>query len=299
MSYDLYFYKKKTSNLTESQIADYLTFKLSPSSLSGNKQWFVDDKLTEVYYSIDHNEPKTDDESIKLFESLDDYENTHFTFSLNYIRPDFFGRGPFDFFIKRLIIDLDLYVLNPQSITNSNHPIKPKENELYENWSQINEIQSANLFYKNGLEYYPLDKSNEFYNYNSNIFRLQADLNEIYSIPKLYLYKKKYDGQLITICEWVECTPSVFPSADYFILIKKYEEKSKLVEEVGLISSDTFNERFESFITNFKFENCKIIHPKKAGKAKDIFNATKIEHNLSDFAVRVPIDKLVNVKPNE
>ena len=66
MSYDLYFYKKKTSNLTESQIADYLTFKLSPSSLSGNKQWFVDDKLTEVYYSIDHNEPKTDDESIKL-----------------------------------------------------------------------------------------------------------------------------------------------------------------------------------------------------------------------------------------
>ena len=276
MSYDLYFYKRKNSDLTESQIAEYLTNNLTSTSES-NTQWFVEDEDTETYFSFDQNEPETDEESIELFENFPDFDNTHFTFNLNYLRPDFFGQFAFEF-VEKFIKDLDLFVLNPQSTTDPDNPIKPKAYELFKNWC-------INI--------------NDFYNYNHNKLALQEKLGDNYYVPKLYLFKRKTDGQIITLCTWTEHIPNVFPPADYFLLTKKYKKLFRTVEEVGLISSETFNERFGSFLDNFDFKNCKIIHPDKAEKVKDIFNSTRIEHKLVDFAERAQIDKLVNVKPNE
>ncbi|RZJ43327.1 MAG: hypothetical protein EOO19_13115 [Chryseobacterium sp.] len=297
MSYDLYFYKRKTSDSTERQIAEYLTNNLTSTSES-ETQWFVEDEDTEAYFSLDQNETETDEESIELFENFADFDNTHFTFNLNFLRPDFFGQFAFGF-IDKFINDLDLYVLNPQSPTDSDNPNKTTGIELYENWSGANFGNSENLFKEYELEYYPLEKSNDFYNYNHNKSSLQERLGDNYYVPKLYLFKRKTDGHIITICTWTEHIPNVFPPADYFLLTKKYKKLFRTVEEIGLISSDTFNQRFGSFLDNFEFENCKIIHPDKAEKVKDIFNSTKIEHKLVDFAERVQIDKLVNVKPNE
>ncbi len=297
MSYDLYFYKRKNSDLTESQIAEYLTNNLTSTSES-NTQWFVEDEDTETYFSFDQNEPETDEESIELFENFPDFDNTHFTFNLNYLRPDFFGQFAFEF-VEKFIKDLDLFVLNPQSTTDPDNPIKPKAKELYENWSETNSRNSANFFKEYELEFYPLEKSNDFYNYNHNKLALQEKLGDNYYVPKLYLFKRKTDGQIITLCTWTEHIPNVFPPAYYFLLTKKYKKLFRTVEEVGLISSETFNERFGSFLDNFDFKNCKIIHPDKAEKVKDIFNSTRIEHKLVDFAERAQIDKLVNVKPNE
>jgi len=297
MSYDLYFYKRKNSNLTESQIAEYLTNNLTSTSES-DTQWFVENEDTETYFSFDQNEPETDEESIELFENFTDFDNTHFTFNLNYLRPDFFGQFAFEF-VDKFIKDLDLFVLNPQSTTDPDNPLKPKENELYENWSETNSRNSANFFKEYGLEFYPLEKSNDFYNYNRNKSLLQEKLGDNYYVPKLYLFKRKSDGQIVTICTWTEHIPKVFPPADYYLLTKKYKKLFRTVEEAGLISSDTFKNRFGSFLDNFEFKNCKIIHPDKAEKVKDIFNSTKIEFKLADFFERMQFEKLVNVKPNE
>jgi len=297
MSYDLYFYKRKNSDLTESKIAEYLTSNLTSTSES-DTQWFFENEDTETYFSFDQNEPETDEESIEWFESFDDFDNTHFTFNLNFLRADFFGQFAFEF-VDKFIKDLDLFVLNPQSTTDPNNPLKPKDMELYENWSETNTRNSANFFKEYELEFYSLEKSNDFYNYNHNKLKLQENLGGNYYVPKLYLFKRKADGQIITLCTWTEHIPNVFPPADYFLLTKKYKKLFRAVEEVGLISSETFKERFGSFLDNFDFKNCKIIHPDKAEKAKDIFNSTKIEHKLADFAERIQIDKLVNVQPNE
>jgi hypothetical protein len=297
MSYDLYFYKKKSSDLTESQIAEYLNNKLTSSSES-DTQWFVEDEDTETYFSFDHNEPEDEEDAIEFFESFADFDNTHFTFNLNYIRPDFFGQFAFEF-VDKFINDLELFVLNPQSTTDPDNPLKPKENELYENWSETNSRNSTNFFKEYGLEFYPLEKSNDFYNYNLNKSLLQEKLGDNYYVPKLYLFKRKSDGQIITICTWTEHIPNVFPPADYYLLTKKYKKLFRTVEEVGLISADTFKNRFDSFVDNYEFKNCKIIHPDKAEKVKDIFNSTKIEFKLADFFERMQIEKLVNVKPNE
>jgi len=283
--------------LTESQIAEYLTNNLTSTSES-DTQWFVENEDTETYFSFDQNEPETDEESIELFENFTDFDNTHFTFNLNYLRPDFFGQFAFEF-VDKFIKDLDLFVLNPQSTTDPDNPLKPKENELYENWSETNSRNSANFFKEYGLEFYPLEKSNDFYNYNRNKSLLQEKLGDNYYVPKLYLFKRKSDGQIVTICTWTEHIPKVFPPADYYLLTKKYKKLFRTVEEAGLISSDTFKNRFGSFLDNFEFKNCKIIHPDKAEKVKDIFNSTKIEFKLADFFERMQFEKLVNVKPNE
>jgi hypothetical protein len=297
MSYDLYFYKRKNSDLTESQIADYLTNNLNSTSTS-NTNWFVENEDTETYFSFDQNDPEDDEDSIEFFENFADFENTHFTFNLNYVRPDFFGQFAF-MFVNKLLNDLDLYVLNPQSTTDPDFPKKSKDNELYENWSETNSKNSASFFKEFELEFYPLEKSNDFYNNNHNKLAIQEKLGDNYYVPKLYFFKKKLDGQIVTICTWTEHIPNVFPPADYFLLIKKYKKLFWTVEEVGLISADTFKERFGSYVDNFEFKNCKIIHPDKAEKVKDIFNSTKIEFKLADFAERMQIEKLVNIKPNE
>lgn len=297
MSYDLYFYKRKNSALTESKIAEYLTSNLASTSES-NTQWFVEDEDTETYFSFDQNEPETDEENIELFESFQDFDNTHFTFNLNYLRPDFFGQFAFEF-VDKFIKDLDLFVLNPQSSTDPDNPTKPIGNELYENWSETNARNSANFFTEYGLEFYPLDKSNDFYNYNHNRTKLQEKLGDNYFVSKLYLFKQKTDEQIVTISTWTQHIPNVFPPADYFLLSKKHKKLFKTVEEHGLISSKTFHDRFGQLLDNFDFKNCKIIHPNNAEKAKDLFNSTKIEHILTDFAERMQIEKVVNVKPNE
>src|SRR5690606_8535655 len=185
------------------------------------------------------------------------------------------------------------------STTDPDNPLKPKENELYENWSETNSRNSANFFKEYELEFYPLEKSNDFYNYNRNKSLLQEKLGDNYYVPKLYLFKRKSDGQIITICTWTQHIPNVFPPADYYLLTKNYKKLFRTIEEVGLISADTFKERFGSYLTDFEFKNCKIIHPDKTEKVKDIFNSTKIEFKLADFFERVQIEKLVNVKPNE
>ena len=297
MSYNLYFYKRKTSDLTESQIAEYLTNNLISTSES-DTQWFVEDEDTETYFSFDQNEPEADEESIELFENFADFDNTHFTFNLNYLRPNFFGQFAFEF-VDKLIKHFDLLVLNPQSTIDPDNPLKPQDNELYENWSEINSRHSVNFFKEYELEFYPLEKSNDFYNYNHKKLALQEKLGDNYYVPKLYLFKRKFDGQIFTLCTWTEHIPNVFPPADYFLLTKKYKKLFRTVEEVGLICADTFKERFGNFLDIFEFKNCKIIHHDKAEKVKDIFNSTKIEFSLTDFAERVQMEKLVNAKPNE
>jgi hypothetical protein len=82
MSYDLYFYKRKNSDLTERQIAEYLRNNLNSKSES-DTQWHVEDEDTETYFSFEQNEPEDDEDSIEFFENFTDFENTHFTFNLN------------------------------------------------------------------------------------------------------------------------------------------------------------------------------------------------------------------------
>lgn len=259
-------------------------------------QWFVENEDTGAYFSVDKNEPETDEESIELFESFNDFDNTHFTFNLNFLRADFFGQFAFSF-VDKFIQDLDLFVLNPQSATDADNPFKPTIDELYQNWSAINFKHSADLYNEYELEYYPLDKSNEFYNYNINVSVLQEKLGDNYYVPRQYLFKTKADKKIVTLSTWTQHIPNLIPNSDYYLLSKEYKKLFRTIKESGIISYETLIDRFGHLFENFEFKNCRIIHPDNSEKAKDIFNSTKFEFDLADFADRLPIDKLVNSKP--
>lgn len=290
MSFDLYFYKKKGNNLSGQQIAAYLNDNLSSQSES-DTQWFVEHEDTEAYFTIDQFDIEPEEDV-----SFPEFENTGFSFNLNYVRPDFFGRFAFDF-LTRFIADLDLYVQDPQSQGDDDVPFKPKAGELYETWSAINAQHAARTFQEYQLDYYPLEKSNDFYEYNLHKERLQAENEHLCYVPKLYLFKRFSDGQIITISTWTNHIPNLFPPADYYLLVKDYRRVFRKTQENGLISRQTLENRFGKYMYDFDFKGCKIIYPNDAAQMDDLFHETKFEHSLKLFADRVQMDKLVNVMP--
>lgn len=130
MSYDLYFYKKKNSELLEKDIRDYLRTELTEPN-EQNNQWWFDNEDTGVYFCFEATDAEDSDDYKELFESFSEFDNMGFLFNLNFIRPEFFGLEAF-LFVEKFIEDLDLYVLNTQSEKSSHIPYKPERNELYQ-----------------------------------------------------------------------------------------------------------------------------------------------------------------------
>ncbi len=292
MSYDLYFYKQKGTNLSENQIAKYLTDNLVSVNENAN-QWFYENEDTEVYYSFDQNEPEDDPESIELYESFTDFDNTHFSFNLNFMRPSFFGLEAFQF-IEKLLTDLNLFVLNPQA--DFENPYKPTKNELFDNWNKTNLWASIDHFKEMESSYLQADKSNEIWDYNFNRSRLQKQLGEQYFVPKIFFFKTKKSNEVVTVTTWTEHIPIVIPPADYFLLTRQYKKLFRTIKDNILVSRQTVVDNFDSYIDDFEFQNCKIIHPNNAASVKDKFNSLKSEETLADFAERLPMENLYNAK---
>jgi hypothetical protein len=294
MSYDLFFYKRKEQQVSENEIGDYLTKNLNPVNESGI-QWFFENEDTEAYFSFDYNEPESDPKSVEMFESFNDFDNTHFTFNLNYLRPNFFGIEAFQF-VEKFITDLDLFLIDPQS-TNSDKPTKFRADEMLSVWSKTNLAYSADKFDEFGFTYIPVEKSDDtrFYNYHKEA--IQNKLGDGYYVPKVFFMKTKVGNKAVTLSTWTEHIPIVVPPADYFLLTKKYKRFFREVTETGLISYDTLIKKFGSYFDDFDLKGCKIIQPDNAAKVKDLFNKVKLEHQLNDFCERIDMEKLSNAKP--
>jgi hypothetical protein len=293
MSYDLHFYKKKETDITESRVAEYLNQTLTPENEDRN-QWFFENEDTEVYYSFDLNEPESDPESIELYESFPDYDNTHFSFNLNFMRPSFFGLEAFRF-VEKFINDLQLFVLNPQS--DKEEPYKTTSEELFENWNKTNIWASIDHFEKLQSSYISVEKSNEVWEFNNQRKNFQTKLGEGYFVPKIFFFKTKADNNVITVSSWTQHIPNVFPPADYFYLTREYRKLFRTVKDDVLISREILLKEFSEYLGDFSFKDCKIIHPENAAKAKNKFNSIKSKLKLETFAERVPIENLYNAKP--
>lgn len=294
MSYDLYFYKPKGANISETQIANYLTDNLTPPN-EDNNEWFYENKDTGVYFSLNQNEPETDPESIELYDSFQDFDNIHFSFNLNFMRPCFFGLEAFQL-IEKFMKDLNLSVLDPQS--NSENPYKPTKEELFDNWNKTNLRACADHFDKFHCCYLDVNKSNEIWNYNFNKKRLQTKLGEQYFVPKIFFLRTKKTNEVIAVSTWTEHIPNVIPAADYFILIREYRKMFRIVKDTILVSRQTLFNNFGKYFEEFEFKNCKIIHANNASKVKERFNALKPDHVIADFAEMVPLENLYNAKPD-
>ncbi|HVU95590.1 MAG TPA: hypothetical protein VHE34_10215 [Puia sp.] len=293
MSYDLYFYKQKGPQLTEEQFAAWLTEHLTQPNES-ETQWFFENEDTEVYFSMDKNEPEADPDSIESFESFAAFDYTHFSFNLNFLRPEFFGIEAFQF-VTQLVEALGLFVLDPQSANDN--PFRPTFDELFDNWNRTNLGASKDHFKKKEHTYFDPQKSNDSWEFNFHRKRWQEELGEGYYVPKLYFFRTRKDGRAFTLTIWSSHIPMIIPPADYFLLTKEHLKKGKTVKETAMVSRDTVLSRFGASFEPFDHKDCLIIHPEKANSVQDAFNATELEYVLDDFADRVAMEMLFNAKP--
>ncbi|MBK9732838.1 MAG: hypothetical protein IPO83_16420 [Chitinophagaceae bacterium] len=295
MSYDLYFYKRKGRQLSEQEIGDYLTKNLVTPTEESN-QWFFDNEDTRVYFFINHNEPEDDPEAIELYESFEDFDNTHFTFNLNFLRPNFFGLEAFKF-VDKFVTDLDLFILNPQSQTDPDNPLKVDASTLFENWSITNLRQSVDHFNEFNFSFFPLDRSDKLWEFNFRRNEMQDTLGDAYFVPKVFFMKRKDTGEAISLTIWSEHLPIVLPSVDYVLVTKDYKKLFRTVKEAGIVPYSTIIKNFGTYFDSYDFNDSKIIHPTNSEKVKDAFNGLKLEYQTEKFCEPLEMDKLSNSLP--
>lgn len=137
MNFDLFFYKRKHSVLTEEQVAEYLTKNL-PYNISDHPgQWNYENPATGVYFLIDRNEPGDETERKEISDNFHNYKYLNFSSVINFFRPRFFGFEIFPI-IEKFIKDLALCVLDSQDETDPGNPRKFPAGHFKEQWRTCN-----------------------------------------------------------------------------------------------------------------------------------------------------------------
>jgi hypothetical protein len=292
MSLDLFFYKPDASTTTKQAIGNYLEKIAGFQNYSGGNEWLYNNEDTGVYCVIEYTEPDQDDPEDE--EDHPGFTNTHFTFNLNYLRPDFFGLEAF-LLVEKIVGELDLYVVNPQMGAESEDPHKPSPGWLYKSWSEFNAAICREKFIEFKAKYYPLERSTETWKHNFTRNDMQDMLGEVYFVPKVLFVETRETGEPTTLTTWTTHIPNVFPKADFVCLNRDFRRLFQQVKENGVISWATFIATFGALLEDYT-NGTKIIRPDNAAKAARLFNSVRFEQPLSNFQ-ETEIDKFWNAKP--
>ncbi len=298
MSYDLYFYKRKSSDLTEKQVSEYLNTNLSLNNSEVSTQWTYENEDTGVYFSIDWEEPYSDQEDIDIWDNFTDFEYLNFNFTINFIRPNFFAFEAFPV-LEKIIDDLDLYILNSQDEINPDNPRKYEKGYFEKQWIAHNNGIIIEHFDEFQVYYLPPETSDYIWNYQFQRNNLQENLDEDIFVAGYFMIKRHEDNKIFRVCVWPKCIPIIIPPVDYIIIEKEYKKFFKKVKESGFVSYEKINEKLGKFFEDFEHEipNLKVLRQSNADKVLDIFNSLEIECTTKDFGTLISFDSFVNVKP--
>jgi hypothetical protein len=298
MSYDLNFYKRKESTLTEEGVTQYLNEHLPYNVSEYYKQWVYENPETGVYFVVEQNEADTDAEDIELFNNVPAFENSNFSCSINFFRPTYFGFEIFPI-IEKFMSDLDLYVLNPQDDVDFDNPQKFLPGYLQNQWiSQNRELVKEN-FEKMQFKYMPLEKSNSLWEFQFQRELIQNNLSEDIFVAGILVLQSNEGEQLYTVCVWPEHIPVVLPQVDYVIIKKKYSRFFKNIEESGLVSYSHIMSKLGHAFEDFKHEvpGLKVLRQRQADKLSKGFNSLPILKEAVEFGRKVGLDNFVNYLP--
>lgn len=299
MSYDLYFYKKKSSTITEQALADYLNKNLPFNNSDSSKQWLYENPETGVYFLIDWNEPNTDKEDIDIWDSFEEFEYLNISLSVNFFRPRYFGLEIFPI-IDRTIDELDLYVLNSQEGDEIEIPKKFDTGYLQNQWIAHNDKLSADYFNELNFKFMPSLKSDAMWWFQMHRKEIQDSLTEDIFVPGFFILNSKEDDQLYTACVWPNHIPIILPKVDYLIIEKEYKRPFNQTVEDGLISYETIIKELGDYFEDFKYDsisNLKVLRQDNADRMENKFNSLKIYKSVEEFGTGVSKDGFVNAHP--
>jgi hypothetical protein len=293
MSYDLYFYKKKTDHITKHDIEAYLN-KLPNLKDTAEKQWFFQNEDSGAYWTFEFYASDGDDLDLtEIEESYEDFEDTNFMFNINFIRPDFFGKEAFPI-AEKFAEDLNLFILNPQG------EAFPKKYDpgIFENeWMDTNMKYSRTNFDEWGLNYLERNKSDYSWRYNLERKKLQSQYGNEYFVPTIF-YVKKHNSRLIeTLCMWPEHIPYILPKVDIVLIEKKIKTLFWNKNEEGIIRYSELVDQIGNYF--IEEENYMIIHPAVSKKISNSFNRLKLFDTFNAYGEGVSVDKFVNTEPEE
>jgi len=298
MSYDLYFYKRKSSSLSEEQLKDYLNNSNHFVLEENASQWSYHNEETGVYFGIDWNEPNTEAEDVEIWDSFEDYKNLNFCFTINFIRPNFFGYESFPI-LDKIIDDLDLYILNMQDEIEPDNPQKFEKDYLGNQWIIQNEKLVKDNFETFQIDFYSKESSYYIWNYQFNRNQLQDNLNEDIFVAGYILLKNINDEKIYRVCVWPNHIPVIIPPVDFIIIQKNYKKFFRNVEESGLVSIQQIEYKLGKYFQDFECEipNLRVVYQENADKMQKEFNDLKIESQVNEFGNLIQFDRLVNAKP--
>ena len=296
MSLDLHFYKRTDSALTEEELADFLTEHIYFNTSENPDQWMYENPETGVYFTIDHNDPLETAEDIALFDNFDDFTYLNFTFSLNLVRPDFFGLESFPI-VDQLIAELDLYVLTETE--EYELPAKYERGELHQVWRNQNHGVILQQFNELQLDYLPAETSNAMWWHLVQREELQESLVEDVFVAGYFILKNDSNGELYTATLWPQHIPVILPPADFVIIQKEYLMNNDRIEETGLVPYETVMIEFQDYFEDFEFEvpDLKILREQEDDIVQDKFNELEFSSTIEEFGVILNLDEFVNVKP--
>ncbi|PXV62833.1 hypothetical protein CLV62_11749 [Dysgonomonas alginatilytica] len=295
MSFDLYLYKRKESEITQQNITDYLNDNLPFNISEYSHQWYYSNEKTGVYFIIE----KIEEEDLEDFPIFEDFISLNFTLYINYLRPSYFGLEIFPL-IDKLMIDLDIYIFNPQEDSEINTPYQFDKNHLQNQWVEQNNQFSLVNYMDCDLQYFPLEESNYAWKYMYQREHLQESLTEDVFVCGIFFIKNKLNNIIYTFTIWPEHLPIIIPPVDYVMIVKKYRKLFKKVEESGLVPYNSVIDKFKDYFKPFESEipDLMIISLIDSDKISKQFNQIKLWKTVEEFGIMISKDSFVNVKPD-
>ena len=285
MSYDLNLYKKKKQKISQEHIENYLD-KLPHVTRENETHWFYHNKETGCYCNFSYNTPEEDDR----IEAFEPFEDTHFFFHINYLRPQFFGKECFPI-LDQLLEELDLYVFNPQG---DGEPKKYEKGALEAEWGKSNLSFSKSNFNECELSYLDMEKSDASWQFCYNRSHYESKLGFEYFVPDIFYVQKTGTKVVETFCVWPDHIPVVLPKVDYVVVRKKVKKFFITRQAEGLVKYSDVIERLSDFFV--EEEACQILHPNDAPKIAKLFNDLPLMDRLETYGEGVSVEQIVNVK---
>lgn len=290
MSYDLSFYKSLDNNITRTEIENYLDQQPNFNRES-EEQWFYQNEDTGVYCSFEFNSPEdSEDLDEELTEEFNGFENTGFTFSINFVRPQFFGKECFPL-VEQLCETLDLYVVNYQ---NEGIPKKYPKGALEKEWGDSNLSIAERNFTELRLAYLEMEKSDYSWQFSFKRSELQERLGDNFFVPKVIYLRKNNSAEISTMCVWPHAIPVVLPKVDYVMIMDEYRKFLWKKKVEGLVRyEDVISQLGEYFSDE---DGNKIFHSSESQFILDQFRQLPIVSKMEDFGGVVSVDSFVNAK---
>lgn len=282
MSYDLYFYTKTEDAISKSDIEAYINM-LPHVEQEADNEWVYINEDTGVYGTFMYTQPSKDDQV------EDGFSFTNFSFNINLIRPQFFGKECFDM-VDKLTADIGLYVLNPQT---EEAPKQFAPGELGTDWQTTNDRIAAMQFDEFNLNYLDPVISNDLWAFNFNRQSLQKQLGDYYFVPEVFYLAK--DGEVVTLCVWSEHMAFALPSVDYVFIQRKIKKWFRTKTEEGLIAYDDLLSVLGKYFADET--SYKLLHPEASFQLASLYNSLPLMTNFADIGERIAPDSFVNVKP--